>query len=257
MPPALEALAAPETGEVVPRSTGWVTEDFWVRGLDLRKARVSDCLNKTMEIFCPKINMECCWWWCFVIFWIWRVVFFSQAWFCVSVDWNLPDLFALSIFLEIFMSEIQKRKKSQNMGGNCGKIPDQNLPLSIPKISCKKWSSTIKFNGDQFETSIGSSGSVQAGNIMPQIQTVKLCPNVVCCFYSKNGKTTGLFKKDLQRFGWRVKGVCFETVFIHPVKPSSFWANHCTTKPPTRRFFSRGVVYKGTDETKMATANFA
>lgn len=218
---------------------------FLFRGLDLRKGRVSDCLNKTMEIFfAPKST--------------WRVVDDGFSWFFESRGWffsglvlrvcrlNLPDLFALSIFFEIFHVWDTKKERNLKTWGNCGKIPDQNLPPSIPKISCIC----------KFETSITSSGSVQAGNIMPHIHTVKLCPNVVCWFYSKNGKTTGLFKKDLQRFGWRVKGVCFETVFIHPVKPSSFWANHCTTKPPTRRFSSRGVVYKGTDETKMATADF-
>lgn len=74
----------------------------------------------------------------------------------------------------------------------------------------QQWSSTIKFNGDQFEISITSSGSVQAGNIMPHIQTVKLCPNVVCWFYSKNGLSRACSKKIFKDL---VEGVCFETVF--------------------------------------------
>ena len=49
---------------------------------------------------------------------------------------NLPDLFASSIFFEIFHVWDTKKERNLKTWGNCGKIPDQNLPPSIPKISC-------------------------------------------------------------------------------------------------------------------------
>ena len=62
-----------------------------------------------MMVFRDFLNLEGC--------------FFSQAWFCVSVDWNLPDLFALSIFFEIFHVWDKKMKEISKHGETVGRSP--------------------------------------------------------------------------------------------------------------------------------------
>lgn len=163
---------------------------------------------------------------------------------CFSQEYNFSD----------FMSEIQRKKEVSKHGETVGRSPTKICrPLSLKSAAYAKMELYNKVQWRPVRDKYQFFGFCSGWWHHATIQTVKLCPNVVCWFYSKNGLSRACSRKIFKDL---VEGACFETVFYTSCKAHIILSKPLYNQTPRPEGIKWGVVCKGILRNKNGDCRF-